>query len=118
MIINLLLIGLVGGFCSGLLGIGGGAVFVPLLTMVAGLSIREAMGVSLCVVVPTALVGFLKSYSLGYVNLKISLLVVITSIIGSYLGVAVMSMMPVYMLKRIFAIFLVLIAANILLSGK
>lgn len=114
MLIQLLLLGLVAGFLSGLLGIGGGVVMIPALIMIAGLSIREAMGISLLAIIPTALVGFLKSYSAGFVDIKTSLIIASTAIVGAYLGSTVMGMLSTKMLRIIFGIFLIVIGLNIL----
>ena len=114
MLIQLLLLGLVTGFLSGLLGIGGGVVMIPALIMIAGLSIREAMGISLLAIIPTALVGFLKSYSAGFVDIKTSLIIASTAIVGAYLGSTVMGMLSTKMLRTIFGIFLIVIGLNIL----
>ena len=114
MIIQLLILGLITGFLSGLLGIGGGVVMIPALMMVANLSIREAMGISLLAIIPTALVGFLKSYSSGFVDIKTSLIIASTSVIGAYFGSTVMAGLSTKLLKSIFGIFLIVIGLNIL----
>lgn len=114
MIIQLLLLGLITGFLSGLLGIGGGVVMIPALIMVAKLSIREAMGISLLAIIPTALVGFLKSYSAGFVDIRTSLIIASTSVIGAYLGSTVMGMLSTRSLRTIFGVFLIVIGLNIL----
>ena len=87
---------------------------IPALIMIAGLSIREAMGISLLAIIPTALVGFLKSYSAGFVDIKTSLIIASTAIVGAYLGSTVMGMLSTKMLRTIFGIFLIVIGLNIL----
>jgi hypothetical protein len=114
MIIQLLLLGLITGFLSGLLGIGGGVVMIPALIMVAGLSIREAMGISLLAIIPTALVGFLKSYSAGFVDIRTSLIIASTSVVGAYCGSTAMGMLSTKSLRTIFGVFLIVIGLNIL----
>jgi uncharacterized membrane protein YfcA len=114
MIIQLLLLGFVTGFLSGLLGIGGGVVMIPALIMVARLSIREAMGISLLAIIPTALVGFLKSYSAGFVDIRTSLIIASTAVIGAYFGSTVMGMLSTKSLRTIFGVFLIVIGLNIL----
>lgn len=114
MIVQLLCLGFVTGFLSGLLGIGGGVVMIPALIMVAKLSIREAMGISLLAIIPTAVVGFLKSYSAGFVDIRTSLIIASTSVIGAYFGSTVMGMLSTRSLRTIFGIFLIVIGFNIL----
>jgi uncharacterized protein len=114
MIINLLVLGLCTGFMSGLLGIGGGVIMVPSLMFLLGISIKEAMGISLLAIVPTALMGFSKCYQSGLVDIRTSVCVMTTSVVGAYLGATVMAGIPTKTLKMIFGIFLILIGLNTL----
>lgn len=61
-------IGLVGGLASGALGVGGGSIFVPALVLVLGLGQHDAQGVSLCVIVWTAVIGALTHARHGTVD--------------------------------------------------
>ena len=62
------LIGLIGGVTSGLFGVGGGVVMVPAMMLLLNLDIKPAIGTSLAVIVPTALMGTLKHHDLGHVH--------------------------------------------------
>ena len=110
----LLTIGLVAGFASGLLGIGGGVILVPALVLVLKLNIHQAITISLAAIVPIALSGFLKHYSSGEMPIKIALLVAAGGIIGSLVGASVAHMIPAETLKKIFGVVMILIGLNIL----
>jgi len=114
MILKLLALGLGAGFLSGMLGIGGGVILVPSLMIILSISLKEAMGISLLAIVPTALIGFLKCYQSGLVDIRSSMYVMSTSMIGAYLGASVMSSIPTKTLKTIFGVFLILIGLNTL----
>ena len=86
--ISSLLIGLVGGAFGGLLGIGGGAIFVPALVLLLGQYQHIAQGISLIVIISTALSGTAVNLRSGYIDKKIVIWVtppaVILAIIGGY----------------------------------
>lgn len=110
------LIGLVAGIASGLLGIGGGVIIVPALILFVGIDPRQAIGLSLAVIIPTALVGFLKHYSYGNFDLQIFTALGIAAIFGGYFGAALAGKFSTLMLKRILGVTLILVGANTLLN--
>ncbi len=110
----LIAIGLVAGIFSGLLGIGGGVILVPGIVMVAGLSIHQAIGISLAVIIPTAISGTAKHFLSGNVDLKLALIIAGSAIIGAWLGASFAQALPAAQLKKVFAVFLILIGCNML----
>lgn len=112
--INLVIVGVVAGVLSGLLGIGGGVILVPALLLLVRLTIHEAIGVSLAVIVPTALAGVLRHYCAGNVDLKLAALVAVGGIVGGLIGASLANYLPAQTLKKIFAVFLIIIGLNIL----
>jgi uncharacterized membrane protein YfcA len=106
----LIAIGILAGFVSGSLGVGGGIVIVPGLVFFLGLSQHEAQGVSLgMMLAPIGLVAFINYYKAGYINIKYSLFLLAVFFIGSYLGSRMAIQLPAATLKKIFG-FLMLIA--------
>ncbi len=112
-ILILALIGLIGGLASGLFGVGGGLIFVPLLMILKKFDIHTAIGTSLLIIVPTALVACLKHWNAGMVEWKAVPLIAACAILGSFLGATLSVNMETGLLKKVFAAFLVLIAAKI-----
>jgi uncharacterized protein len=114
-IIILLIIGVITGVMAGMLGIGGGLVVIPSLVMVMGLSQQSAQGTSLAMMLPPiGIIAAYNYYKAGYVDIKFALLLAIAFIIGSYFGSKIAVKLPQEVLKKIFGVFLVLVAAKML----
>lgn len=107
------LIGVLGGFLSGLFGVGGGVIFVPLLMFLKGFDVHRAVGTSLVVIIFTALAGAAFHGKAGMVDWKAAVLLGIFSILGVWFGTKLSLKLEAVMLQRAFAVFLVLIAAKI-----
>ncbi len=112
------LVGLVGGIASGLFGVGGGVIMVPAMVLLLSPPIRDikqAIGTSLAVIIPTALVGSWKHFTHGNVDWRVALALAPTAIVGSYLGVWLTTMLRADQLKQAFGGFLVLVGLRLLL---
>jgi len=114
MLIAVVMIGLCAGFLSSMLGVGGGVILVPALMAVVGLSIHEAVAVSLAVIIPTAFAGFCNYYIAGYGNLHLTLLAAGGAIVGAYFGASLGQYLPAETLKKIFGCLLILVGSDIL----
>lgn len=109
----LALIGFLGGISSGLFGVGGGLVFVPLLMLLRAFDPHMAIGTSLAIVVPTAIAALLKHQSADMVDWKVVPVIVLFAIAGAWLGASLSIQMDSQLLKRVYAVFLVAIALKI-----
>lgn len=110
-------IGFAGGVCSGLFGVGGGLIFVPLMVLVLGFDIHLAVGTSLAIIIPTAAAALLRHYKAGQVDWKMAALIALLAIAGSWLGASLSLRLPVAVLKKLFAVFMLLVAAKMLLRN-
>lgn len=118
-ILALLVIGLVAGFMSSLVGIGGGVVIVPALVIIFGLSQKMAQGTSLAMLsLPVAFIGAYNYYKEGQVNWKMALILAATFVIGGYLGSKVVLGLDTTIVKKIFAVFMIVIAVKYLFFDK
>ena len=111
------LVGIVGGVTSGLFGVGGGVVMVPAMLLLLGTQvgdIKSAIGTSLAVIVPTALVGSWKHHSQGNVKWDVVAALVPTALAGGYLGAWLTTKIHADDLKRSFGGFLVLVGCKLL----
>ena len=118
-ILALLVIGFAAGFMSSLVGIGGGVVIVPALVIIFGLSQKMAQGTSLAMLsLPVAFIGAYNYYKEGQVNWKMALILAATFVIGGYLGSKVVLGLDTSIVKKIFAIFMIVIAAKYLFFDK
>jgi uncharacterized protein len=107
---KLLVIGLVGGLLSGLLGVGGGVIMVPLLVLWAGYGQRETHAMSLGAIIPISIAAIATYGVAGQVHYLDALGLAAGSIFGAALGARLLSRIDERLLKIIFGLFLVGIA--------
>jgi uncharacterized protein len=113
------LIGLVGGVASGLFGVGGGIVMVPAMLLLLSSQIHDikmAIGTSLVVIIPTAIVGSVKHYTQGNVDLRTALALVPLAVCGGYLGAWLTTQIHADNLKRAFGGLLILVGLRLMLG--
>ncbi len=116
-IIALIAIGLLAGFLSGTVGVGGGIVMVPLLIFALGFTQHQAQGTSLAVLaIPVTAFSVLNYYKEGHVNWKYAIIIGLFFIFGSYFGSKVAININQKQLQKIFGFILLLIAGKMLLS--
>ena len=107
---KLLAIGLGGGVLSGLLGVGGGVVMVPLLVLWAGYWQREAHAISLGAIIPISLAGIATYGVAGQVRWWQALGLAAGSIVGARIGAGLLARIDERLLKVVFGTFLVGVA--------
>ena len=110
MILEAVLIGIAAGVLSGLLGIGGGALFVPALVLVLGLGQVEAEATSLLAIVPVAAVGAWRQHRYGNLRVREGLLIGLIAIPAALAGVVLVNVLPERAIEYAFAALLVWIA--------
>ncbi|WP_092666647.1 sulfite exporter TauE/SafE family protein [Agrococcus carbonis] len=108
-------IGLLSGFLSGMFGIGGGIVIVPLLVLLAKFPRRLAAGTSLGAIVPAALVGVASYAALGNVDWLVALILVVGSVAGAQVGAHLLHKLPVQAIRWAFIVFLAAVAVSLFL---
>lgn len=110
----LLLIGLGAGILSGIFGIGGGIVIVPALIFLAKMPPQQAAGTSLAaLVLPLgAAVGAYTYYKAGHLEIMPALLIAVGMVAGAFLGAQVATHVDALVLKRGFAVLLVVMAVK------
>jgi len=111
-----IVVGLIGGTLSGLTGLGGGFIMVPLLVYLFGMSQHSAQGTSLAVLLPPlGLLAFMHYYRNGHVDVPIAILVALGFFFGGYLGGYAAQLISGPVLRKGFAVVLVLIAVDMFL---
>lgn len=113
----LIIIGLCAGTLSGLIGIGGGIIMVPLFVLFLGISQHNAQGLSLAVMLPP--VTFLAVYNYhkeGEIDWKIAIVVSIMFIIGGYFGSKLALQIDQRILKKIFGGLMLIVALKLLFT--
>jgi hypothetical protein len=117
-ILILIVIGLLAGILSGIVGIGGGLLMIPMLIFFLGLSQHAAQGTSLAVMLPPiGILAVMNYYKAGFVEWKFALIIAITFIIGGYFGAKFAVSVSPIVLKKIFGVVL-LLAAIKMIFGK
>ncbi len=111
--IGAILIGLAGGVIAGLLGVGGGVLFVPGLVFFIGLDQHHAEATSLLAIVPVAIVGTLRNERYGNVCRQDALVVGLLSVAGAAAGVALANLLSGRALRDAFAALMVLVAVQL-----
>ena len=108
------LICLAGGFTGGIVGVGGGVLFVPALTIFIGLSQVESESTSLLMIVIVALIGAIRQSSYGNVNVRHAAIVGVLSPLGVLIGVAVANHVSERVLQLSFAALALFIAYSLI----
>lgn len=107
----LALIGTTAGVLSGLLGIGGAIIIIPALVMFLGYSQQMAQGTTLMMMVlPIGALAAFQYYQKGFVDIKTALIMAVFFVAGGFLGAKLATQISQDLLKKIFALLLVVIA--------
>jgi uncharacterized protein len=118
-ILALLVIGLAAGMLSSMVGIGGGTIIVPALVILLAMSQKMAQGTSLAMLLPPiGILAVMNYYKAGYVDFKIAAILCIAFIAGSYFGSKLALNLEESTLKRIFGVFLMILAVKYLFFSK
>ena len=116
-LLPLIVIGIITGVAAGMLGIGGAIIMVPALVFIMGLTQHQAQGTSLAVMLPPiGIIAAYNYYKAGEVNLKFALILAGAFLIGSFFGSKLALNIPQHILKKIFAILLLLVSLKMLFS--
>jgi uncharacterized protein len=117
MIMILIVIGIITGIMAGMLGIGGAIIMIPALVFLLGISQQTAQGTSLAVMLPpVGIIAAFNYYKAGHVNIRFAIILAVFFLVGSYFGSKLALTLPQAVLKKIFGILLLLVAAKMLLS--
>lgn len=118
-ILILLIIGLAAGILSGLVGVGGGILMVPMFVFMLGMTQHNAQGMSLAVMLPP--VTFLAVYNYhkaGEVDWRMAIIASALFFVGGYLGSKMALRIDQLLLKRIFGIMMLVVAIKLIFFSK
>ncbi len=114
-ILGLMVLGIVAGIVSGVVGIGGGIVIVPALVMIFAMSQKMAQGTSLVMLLPPiGILAVMEYYKAGNVDLRVAGILIIGFLVGSFFASKAVSNLDDITLKRIFGGFLMILAIKYL----
>ncbi|KAA3650232.1 MAG: sulfite exporter TauE/SafE family protein [Bacteroidetes bacterium] len=116
----LIVIGLLAGLLSGLIGVGGGIIIVPALVYFLGLSQHMAQGTSLALMLPPiGILAAMNYYKAGELNVKYAIVIALAFIVGGYFGSKIsIDVISETLMKKLFGIILLVTAIKILFFSK
>lgn len=118
-IIILVLIGLMAGVFSGIFGVGGAVVMIPALVYFLGVDQHTAQGTSLAIMLPPiGLFAAYNYYKAGQVNVWYAVIIAVTFMAGGYFGSKLALALPEQLMKKIFAVFLFLVALRLFFAKQ
>ena len=116
-LIILISIGLAAGVLGGMVGLGGGIIIIPALIMLLGLGQKEAQGTSVAIMLPPiGILAVLNYYKAGYVTVKFALVIALAFILGGWFGSKIAIAMPDVIMKKVFAVIMIVIAIKMIVS--
>jgi uncharacterized membrane protein YfcA len=107
-----ILVGVAAGLVAGMLGVGGGVLFVPGLAIFLGLAQVDAEATSLLAIIPVALVGAANQHRYGNLRLRDALVLGVLAIPGAVLGVTIVNAIPERTTEVLFALLMLYVAAQ------
>lgn len=118
-LIIILLVGLAAGVLGGMVGIGGGIIIVPALVYFLGFSQFKAQGTSLAMLMfPVGILGVIQYYKQGYVDFRIVIVLAAGFVLGSLLGSRLSLSLPQDLVKKLFAVLMLLLGVKMLFFDK
>ncbi len=112
------LLGLIGGFSSGLLGIGGGVLMVPILVHVGKLSMHKAVATSMFIMIFTSIAGAAVKLGMGQVHPDLAFFLIIGIIIGAQIGPYIIKRIQTKQLQQIFGFVMILALLSIAIGRE
>jgi uncharacterized membrane protein YfcA len=115
---GLLVLGFAAGIGAGLFGIGGGVIIVPVLMSLFNFEQREAVGTSLAaLLLPVGLGAVIQYYNDNLLNLTVAALIALGLVGGAFAGAKIALGLPTATVKRLYGVFLFLVALRFIFSG-
>jgi uncharacterized protein len=113
----LIFIGLLAGLLSGLVGVGGGILMIPLLIMLLGLTQHEAQGTALFAMLPPiGILAAMNYYKQGFVKWEYAAVIALTFVVGGYFGSKISLSLPLETVRRIFGVLMLIGAIKLIFS--
>lgn len=112
--IKFILIGLATGMANGLFGSGGGTIAVPAMVLLLDEEEHRAHATAIAVILPLTAVSALLYISNNFINWELTVKVIIGGVIGGYIGAKLLNICPSSVLRKIFAVFMILAAIRMI----
>ncbi|MCX7923968.1 MAG: sulfite exporter TauE/SafE family protein [Clostridia bacterium] len=110
-----ILIGLVTGMANGLFGSGGGTIAVPAMVLLLGAGEHKAHATAISIILPLTMVSAFFYATNNYVDWPLTFKVILGGVVGGYIGAKLLNICPPNMLRKVFAVFMILAAFRMIL---
>ena len=115
--IILIVIGLLAGILSGLVGVGGGILMIPLLIIFLGLTQHEAQGTALFAMLPPiGVLAAMNYYKEGFVKWVYAAVIALTFVVGGYFGSKLSISLPAQTVRKVFGVIMLIGAIKLIFS--
>ena len=115
--IILIVIGLLAGILSGLVGVGGGILMIPLLIMLLGLTQHQAQGTALFAMLPPiGILAAMNYYKEGFVKWEYAAVMALTFVVGGYFGSKLSISLPDQTVRKVFGVIMLMGAIKLIFS--
>ena len=116
-VIGLIIIGFLAGFLSGLVGVGGGILMIPLLIIFLGFTQHQAQGTALFAMLPPiGILAAMNYYKEGFVKWEYAAVIALTFVVGGYFGSKLSISLPDQTIRRVFGFVMLIGAVKLLFS--
>ena len=115
--IILIVIGLLAGILSGLVGVGGGILMIPLLIMLLGLTQHQAQGTALFAMLPPiGILAAMNYYKEGFIKWEYAAIIALTFVVGGYFGSKLSLSLPDQTIRKVFGVIMLIGAIKLIFS--
>lgn len=119
MFFALILVGVIAGAISGILGIGGGIIMVPAMVYLLGFTQQQSVATSLAIMLPpVSIFAVINYYKAGFVDVKAALIIMCAFMVGSYISSKVAIGLPEHIVKKCFAVLLFVVGIKMMFFDK
>ena len=119
MFLALILIGVIAGAISGVLGIGGGIIMVPAMVYLLGFTQQQSVATSLAIMLPpVSIFAVINYYKAGFVDVKAALIIMCAFMVGSYISSKIAIGLPEHIVKKCFAVLLFAVGIKMMFFDK
>ena len=113
----LIIVGLLAGILSGLVGVGGGIIMIPLLIMLLGLTQHQAQGTAIFAMLPPiGILAAMNYFKQGYVKWEYAVVIALTFVVGGYLGSKLSFSLQPQTVRRVFGVVMLISGVKLIFS--
>ena len=109
------IIGMITGLCNGLFGAGGGTIAVPAMERILGVQEHKAHATAISIILPLTIISAFLYVENDYVNWDLTWKVALGGIGGGYIGARILKKIPAHILRKLFAIFMIVAGIRMVL---